>query len=121
MGRIPRIVKVIAETIRAKKGKDTLIMDMKGLTITDYFVLTTANSTTHAGAIMEEIEKKMKLRGYYPLGIEGVPFNHWIVMDYGDVIAHIFLEEFRELYDLEHLWFDAPKYGVEDDGEIGER
>ena len=121
MGRIPRIVKTIVESIREKKGNDILIMDMKGLTITDYFVITTANSATQVGAIKEEIEKKMKLRGYYPLGVEGTPFNHWVVMDYGDIIVHIFLEEFRDLYDLEHLWFDVPKYIVENDGTIREK
>ena len=120
MGRIPRIVRVIAEIIRDKKGEDILILDMRGLTITDYFVIVTANSTTHAGAIMEEIERKLKLRGYHPIGIEGIPYNHWILMDYGDIVIQIFLEEFRQLYDLERLWYDAPRYTINEKGEIEE-
>ncbi len=120
MARISRLVKTIAEIIKDKKGEDILILDMRGLTITDYFIIVTANSTTHAGAIMEEIEKKLKLRGYQPIGIEGIPHNHWILMDYGDIVIHIFLEEFRELYDLERLWYDASQYTINEKGEIEE-
>ncbi len=120
MARIPRIIRVIAETIKDKKGEDLLILDMRGLTITDYFVIVTANSTTHAGAIMEEVERKLKLRGYHPIGIEGTPYNHWILMDYGDVVIHIFLDEVRQTYDLERLWYDAGRYTLNDRGEIEE-
>ena len=120
MARIPRIVKVVAQTIQDKKGKDLLVLDMRGLTITDFFVIVTANSTTHAGAIMEEVEYKLKLRGYYPVGIEGIPHNHWILMDYGEIVIHIFLEEYRTLYDLERLWYDAPRYSINEKGELEE-
>ncbi len=120
MGNVPRIVRTIARILKEKKAEDILILDMKGLTITDYFIIATANSTVHAGALKDEIERKLELRGYYPLGIEGIPYNHWILMDYGDVVVHIFHPETRELYDLERLWYDAPRYTINEKGEIEE-
>ena len=87
---------------------------MQGLsTITDYFVICSGASTTQVKAIEEQIEGKFKEMRVKPLGIEGLTYNHWVLMDYGDVIIHIFEEETRAFYELEKLWVDAKRIPVE--------
>jgi ribosome-associated protein len=91
-----------------KKAKDLLILDLKGLTIlADYFVICSGESTTHVKAIAEAVEERSEKAGIKPLGIEGLNHSHWVLMDYGDVIVHIFEEGTRGFYELEKLWMDA--------------
>lgn len=91
-----------------------MILDLQGLTtITDYFVVCSGESTTQVKAIEEQIESKLKEERVKPLGVEGLTYNRWILMDYGDVIVHIFEEETREFYELEKLWIDAKRIPVE--------
>jgi ribosome-associated protein len=91
-----------------------LILDLQGLTtITDYFVICSGESTTQVKAIEEQIEEKFKEARVKPVGIEGLTYNHWVLMDYGDVIIHIFEEETRAFYELEKLWIDAKRIPVE--------
>ncbi len=91
-----------------------MILDLQGLsTITDYFVICSGESTTQVKAIKEQIEGKFKELMVKPLGIEGMTYNHWVLMDYGDVIIHIFEEETRAFYELEKLWIDAKRIPVE--------
>jgi ribosome-associated protein len=91
-----------------KKAKNVLVLDLKGLTIiADYFVICSGESTTHVKAIAESIEEKAKRSGIRPLGIEGLTHSHWVLMDYGDVMIHIFEEETRSFYGIEKLWMDA--------------
>jgi len=87
---------------------------LQGLTtITDYFVICSGESTTQVKAIGEQIEGKLKEVRIKPLGIEGLTNTHWVLMDYGDVIIHIFEEETRAFYELEKLWIDAKRIPVE--------
>jgi len=91
-----------------KKAKNVLVLDLKGLTIiADYFVICSGESTTHVKAIAESIEEKTKMAGIRPLGIEGLTHSHWVLMDYGDVMIHIFEEGTRSFYGIEKLWMDA--------------
>ncbi len=92
------------------KGKDTVVLDMTPVTpITDFFVVASATSTRQMRAIAEEVEKLMKARGSRPrVGVEGRTSETWILQDYGDIVLHVFSSTGRELYDLEHLWADAP-------------
>jgi ribosome-associated protein len=97
-----------------KKAKNVLILDLKGLTtIADYFVVCSGESTTQVKAITELIEEKFDEAGIKPLGIEGLNYRHWVLMDYGDVIVHIFEEETRAYYELEKLWIDAKRVQIE--------
>lgn len=78
--------------------------------IVDFFVVTTANSGRQMRAIAEEVEQLMKSHGNRPrIGIEGRESETWILQDYGDIVLHVFAPDGRELYDLEHLWADAPQ------------
>lgn len=97
-----------------KKAKDVLVLDLQGLTtITDYFVICSGESTPQVKAIEEEIEKRFSKEGLKPLGIEGLKNSLWVLMDYGDVIIHIFEEQTRAFYELEKLWIDAKRIQLE--------
>ena len=86
---------------------------MRGLiTIADYFVICSGESTTQVKAIEEQIEETFKNEEIRPIGIEGLSYSHWILMDYGDVIVHIFEEATRAFYELEKLWIDAKKINL---------
>jgi len=97
-----------------KKARDVLILDLRGLTIiADYFVICSGESTTHVRAIVEGVEEKSKKIGLKPPGIEGLNYSHWVLMDFGDVIVHIFEERTRDFYELEKLWMDAERVLLE--------
>lgn len=96
-----------------KKAKDVLVLDLRGLsTISDYFVICSGESTTQVKAIEEQIEAVFKKEEIRPIGIEGMTYSHWVLMDYGDVIVHIFEEATRTFYELEKLWIDANKINL---------
>jgi ribosome-associated protein len=85
-----------------------LVLDLKGLTIiADYFVICSGESTTHVRAITESIEEKADRAGIRPSGVEGLTHSRWVLIDYGDVIVHIFEGETRSFYEIEKLWMDA--------------
>lgn len=108
-------LKVILTSALNKKAEEPVILDLRGLTsLADYFVILTATSETHARTIADEIKKKLKEKGVVPVSTEGYDTANWILLDYGDVIVHIFKPEVRELYNLESLWMDAPKLSVEE-------
>lgn len=105
----------IAELLFNKKADDIKILELKDLTIiTEYFVICSAHTPTQVKALTEYVEESMDLEGFSLYGIEGFSYAHWVLMDYGDVIVHIFLEKTRRYYDLERLWLDAPKIPVEE-------
>lgn len=98
----------VARVAFDKKAKDILILDLKGLTIiADYFVICSGESTTHVRAIAEGVKERLNRAGISPRGIEGLNYSRWVLMDYGDVILHIFEEGTRSFYELEKLWLDA--------------
>jgi ribosome-associated protein len=92
------------------KGLDVVLLDVTGLSsFADYFIVCSGKSSRQVQGIADNLEKEMKEQGLKPLGIEGRRDGQWILMDYGDVIIHIFYEPVRYLYDLESLWSDARK------------
>lgn len=112
---IEEMSQAICKAASDKKARDIVIMDMKGISSsTDYFVVCSANTATQARAIADNIEEE--------LAKEGVAFNHkegyregeWVLLDFGDVIAHVFMQEAREYYALERLWGDAELTTYED-------
>jgi len=96
-----------------KKAEDVLVLDVRGLTsYADYFVLMTAESDRQAAAIADHVEETMKAQGATKVGVEGYESGRWILVDYGDVVAHVLSREARGFYDLEGLWADAPRVQV---------
>jgi len=105
-----------------KKAIDPVLLEMKGISsIADYFLICSGKSDRQVQAIAQEIEKVLKKRGIRPLGQEGIPEGKWILMDYEDVIVHIFLEPVRKFYDLEGLWIDASRIDFQKELKIEEK
>lgn len=99
----------IADIISDKKGADIVVLDTgKVSTIADYFVIATVESERQAKAIIEDINKKLKGHKKLPLGVDGESTSGWVLLDYADVIVHIFDTGTRDFYDLEDLWSNAP-------------
>ncbi len=102
-----RLCADIADEFRAR---DIVILDLTRLTPEfDYFVICTGNARRQMHAIVDEANKRMGQCGNRAIGQEGYNESEWILQDYGDVVLHVFLPEQRELYDLEHLWAEAPR------------
>jgi ribosome-associated protein len=103
----------IAKAALDKKGEDVTVLDVRGLTsYADYFVVVTADSDRQASAIADHVETVMKGQGVSKVGVEGYEAGRWILVDYGDVVAHVMNKESRGFYDLEGLWADAPRFQV---------
>lgn len=107
--RTPRQIALkCARIANRMKGEDITVLNVKRIfELADYFVITSATSKLHARAIAREIETELDKMGLAPLGVEGFDSAFWILLDYTDVVVHIFLKEMREFYDLELLWGDA--------------
>jgi ribosome-associated protein len=99
-----------AEAADGKKAYDLLILDLSKLGfITDYFVICSGSNITQVAAIADGIGHDLAKAGIHPSHIEGGPEATWVLMDYGDVVVHIFEEQTRQFYSLEKLWGDAPR------------
>lgn len=97
-----------------KKALDVIALDVRArTTVADYFVICSGSSNRQVQAIAEAIELDLKKSGFYPLGIEGFTHGSWILLDYGDIVMHIFYQPVREFYELERLWADAPRVILE--------
>lgn len=108
-------LKIIAKAADSKRADDIKIIKIADLTIiSDYFVSANGNSSTQTKAIADEIEFKMKEAGVSPLRTEGYQGANWIILDYGDIVVHVFYKETREFYNLERLWNDGEEIDVDD-------
>ena len=103
-----------ARTAADNKGQNIVVLDMRDQTpIFDYFVVVTGTSRRQLHAISEEIDRVLeKEMGDRRLGIEGYEDSHWILLDYGDVVIHLFDDSTRQYYDIEGLWAQAPRVEV---------
>ncbi len=94
-----------------------VLLDIKELSsVADYLLICGGDSERQTKAIATSVVEGLKQNKQRPLGLEGMEFGRWILMDYGDVVAHIFLTEVRAFYDLEGLWVDAPEVSLDRDG-----
>jgi len=92
------------------KAYDLVVLETGGVSsIADYFVICSGRSDTQVQAIGEAIESELRLQGERPVSVEGLPHAQWVLIDYGDVVVHLFSPEAREYYRLEELWEDAPR------------
>jgi len=102
-----------AEAADSKKAFDIQILDLRRLTyITDYFVICSGSNTTQVSAIADWIGHSLAQAGEYPSHVEGSAESSWVLMDFGDVVVHVFDEQTRIYYSLEKLWNDAPRIPV---------
>ncbi len=99
-----------------KKAKDLVILNVKEISaFADYFIICSGTSDRQVRAIAAAIQENLKKAGILPLGIEGEAAGQWVLMDYDDVIIHIFLDPVRTFYDLERLWSEAPRMDIPDE------
>ncbi len=111
------LLKAIINGIHEKKGQNVLKIDLRKLEnrIADYFVICHASSTTQVSALSDSIDDVVRKEAEQkPVHIEGLDNCLWVLIDYGDVVVHVFVEEYRNFYSLESLWADAVIEAVED-------
>jgi ribosome-associated protein len=103
----------IAVAALDKKAVGVEILDVAGkVDYADFLVIMTGRSDRHAQALAQGIEESLKKKGIRPVAVEGLPHGAWVLMDYGDVVVHVFQDEARQLYDLDGLWLDARRLPV---------
>lgn len=111
------LTRLVVKGLQDKKGEDIVILDLRGIAqaVADFFVIATGSSDTHLQALMDSVEKTVvQEAGQTPWHIEGRERKLWVLMDYVDVVVHLFQRQTREYYALEELWADAPTTFVED-------
>ena len=102
--------------IKERKALNPVMFEVGKLTsITDYFLVTSGNSSRQVQAIARHLNRRMREEGFRAYGVEGEKEGHWVLMDYGDIVIHIFFQPMREFYDLEGLWIEAPKIELDED------
>lgn len=109
------LAKAAVKILDNKKADKIEVIKIDDLTIlSDYFVIASANNTTHVRALVDELEFELKKLGKTPERVEGYQNPNWIVLDYIDVVIHVFYEETRNYYNLEKLWADGERIDVSD-------
>lgn len=104
-------LRLIADAMQDKKGQDVVSIDLRAIdgAIADFFIVCNADSTTNVAAICDNVRLKMKEEGHRLLRSQGEENGFWIILDYGHILVHIFLTQYRGFYRLEDLWADAPR------------
>ncbi|MGV3639966.1 MAG: ribosome silencing factor [Adhaeribacter sp.] len=111
------LAELVVKGMQEKKAADICVIDLKSLhnAVSDYFIISSANSDTQLDAIARAVEEEVfKITNQNPWQSEGRIHKEWILLDYVDVVVHIFLKEKRSFYALEELWGDAPMRYIED-------
>lgn len=109
--------RICANIILERKAVDPVLFEVGKLTsIADYFLIASGKSSRQVQAIAQHLQRRMKDEGFTLFGIEGERDGHWVLLDYGDLVVHLFYEPVREFYDLEGLWIEAPRVEVERNG-----
>ena len=104
------LLAMAVKTIDAVKGLEPVVLEVKGAcSFADYFLICSGTSRRHVSALAQRLEEALGQAGVKPLGVEGLQEGLWVLMDYNDVVVHIFSQELRAFYDLEGLWAEAPK------------
>lgn len=107
------MAKLATQAMEEKMGKEITVLRTTDVTVlADYFILCTASSTTHVKTLSDAVEHALTVAGEPPRRREGERASGWVLIDFGCVVVHIFMEEAREFYDLERLWADAERISL---------
>ena len=107
------LIKIAVKALDSKKAEDICVIGIKDLTIiADYFIIANGNSTTQTRSLADEVEFKLSEAGIKPKQVQGNNGSNWIVLDYSDIVIHIFYKETREFYNLERLWRDGENIDI---------
>jgi len=100
--------------LEKKASKLTILNIKKVSSLSDYFIICSGSSDRQVQAISSSIAANMKKAGKHPIGIEGERAGKWVLMDYGDIVIHVFYDPVREFYDIERLWTDVPRMDLDE-------
>jgi|YNPBryantNP2012_1023418.scaffolds.fasta_scaffold20262_2 ribosome-associated protein len=125
MGEITQAVKIpltpeelvglATRILAAHKGQDLVILNVRGLCgYADYFLICSGGSRRHVLALAQHLQEDLSRDGVRPLGVEGLEEGQWVLLDYNDIIIHLFIKPLREFYDLEGLWLEAGRLTAAD-------
>jgi ribosome-associated protein len=107
-------IDLFVKVILARKAIGVVVLDVHDLTsLADYFIICSGKSNRQVSAIADHVQRELKNAGIRPLSVEGAREGHWVLLDYGYVVIHVFYEPVRHFYDLEGLWADAPRVRIE--------
>lgn len=107
------MLSTIVKTLDSKKGEDIQVIGIRDLTIiADYFVIANGMSNTQTKALADEVEFQLAKNGVKPTRSEGYTGANWIILDYADIVVHVFYKETREFYSLERLWSDGEQVDI---------
>jgi ribosome-associated protein len=107
------LARLIASAGLAKKAENVQIIEVAGkVDYADFLVLMSGTSDRHVAAIAQSVEKDLEQQGFRALALEGLPLARWVLIDFVDVVVHVFQEEWREVYDLDGLWMDASRVAL---------
>lgn len=106
---------LISQVAEDTKAEELLVLDLHGIsTFTDYFIIMSGRSTRHVQGLAEAIEGALRSKRVNAKHSEGLQEGHWVLLDFDDVVVHIFYHEDRKFYDLEGLWHEAPQMSLEE-------
>ena len=110
-----QMAQLVCRALDEKKGRDIKVIDIHDVSvIADYFVIASGSNQNQVHAMVDNVEEQLGRAGFEPKQVEGVRNSSWILMDYGDVIVHVFDEENRLFYDLERIWRDGKTLDMEE-------
>ena len=115
MNQSKEMVKLAVEALEEKKGEDVQIIDISGVSVlADYFLIVNGNSDSQVNALVDNVEEELHKAGYSLVQREGNASGRWVLLDFGDIIVHVFDRENRQFYNLERIWKDGHHVSVED-------
>lgn len=113
MTQAAEMTKIAIAALEDKKAEDISVIDISGVSVlADYFIIANGNNKSQVQALIDSVEEKLGRAGHHPKNVEGYQTGNWILMDYGDVIVHVFDRQNRLFYDLERIWRDGKKVDI---------
>lgn len=110
-----RMAKLAYTALDEKKAEDITIIDISEISvIADYFIIANGTSTRQVQSLVDNVSDHLQKEGFEPKRIEGTNTSHWILVDYGDIIVHVFTKEDRLFYDLERIWKDGKEISIDE-------
>lgn len=109
------MAKIAVTALEDKKGEDIQVIEVSEISVlADYFIISNGTNAAQVQALVDNVEESLEQQGYRPKRIEGIHNTSWVLMDYGDIIIHIFSKEDRLFYDLERVWRDGKNISIEE-------
>ena len=116
MDQVKKMAQIAYHALEDKKGEDICMIDISGISpLADYFIITNGTSDSQVKALVDNVEEKMHEAGHSQIQREGLQSGNWVLLDYGDVVVHVFDKENREFYHLERIWSDGRRIESRDE------